>query len=104
MHYFSKSLIVICRYHHFTHRAANHCCQSLSFFKLRFFHKMFTFGIDHMVIITNHSVLNILMLSILNQYSTQLFMFIPGVISSKFVQIDNPKWCACFIAKTYNFR
>ena len=30
MHCFSKSLIVICRYHHFTHRAANHCCQSLS--------------------------------------------------------------------------
>ena len=29
MHCFSKSLIVICRYHHFTHRAANHCCQSL---------------------------------------------------------------------------
>ena len=30
MHCISKSLIVICRYHHFTHRAANHCCQSLS--------------------------------------------------------------------------
>ena len=30
MHCFSKSLIVIRRYHHFTHRAANHCCQSLS--------------------------------------------------------------------------
>ena len=29
MHCFSKSLIVTCRYHHFTHRAANHCCQSL---------------------------------------------------------------------------
>ena len=29
MHCFSKSLIVILRYHHFTHRAANHCCQSL---------------------------------------------------------------------------
>ena len=30
MHCFSKSLIVIRRYHHFTHRAANHCCQSLT--------------------------------------------------------------------------
>ena len=30
MHCFSKSLIVIRRYHHFTHRAANHCCQSLN--------------------------------------------------------------------------
>ena len=30
MHCFSKSLIVIRRYPHFTHRAANHCCQSLS--------------------------------------------------------------------------
>ena len=29
MHCFLKSLIVIRRYHHFTHRAANHCCQSL---------------------------------------------------------------------------
>ena len=29
MHCFSKSHIVIRRYHHFTHRAANHCCQSL---------------------------------------------------------------------------
>ena len=25
MHCFSKSLFVIRRYHHFTHRAANHC-------------------------------------------------------------------------------
>ena len=30
MHYFSKSLIVIRRYHNITHRAANHCCQSLT--------------------------------------------------------------------------
>ena len=30
MHCFSKSLVVIRRYHHFTHRAANHCCQSLT--------------------------------------------------------------------------
>ena len=30
MYYVSKSLIVICGYHHFTHRAANHCCQSLT--------------------------------------------------------------------------
>ena len=30
MYCFSKSLIVIRIYHHFTHRAANHCCQSLS--------------------------------------------------------------------------
>ena len=29
MHCFSKSLIVIRRYHHFTYRAANYCCQSL---------------------------------------------------------------------------
>ena len=29
MHCFWKSLTVIRRYHHFTHRAANHCCQSL---------------------------------------------------------------------------
>ena len=29
MHCFSKSLIVIRRYHHFAPRAANHCCQSL---------------------------------------------------------------------------
>ena len=29
MHCFSKSLIVIRRYHHFTHRAAIHCYQSL---------------------------------------------------------------------------
>ena len=30
MHCFLKSLIVIRRYHQFTHRAANHCCQSLN--------------------------------------------------------------------------
>ena len=30
MHCFSKSLIVIRRYNHFTNRAANHCCQSLT--------------------------------------------------------------------------
>ena len=30
MHFFFKSFIVIRRYHHFTHRAANHCCQSLN--------------------------------------------------------------------------
>ena len=30
MHCFSKSLIVIRRYHHFTHRAANRCWQSLN--------------------------------------------------------------------------
>ena len=30
MHCFSKSLVVIHRYHHFTHRVANHCCQSLN--------------------------------------------------------------------------
>ena len=29
MYCFLKSLIVIRRYHHFTQRAANHCCQSL---------------------------------------------------------------------------
>ena len=31
MHCFLKSLIVIRRYNHFTHRASNHCCQSLSY-------------------------------------------------------------------------
>ena len=38
MHCFFKSLIVIRRYHHFTHRAANHCCQSLTLQTLRILH------------------------------------------------------------------
>ena len=33
MHCFSKSLIVIRRYNHFTFRAANHCCQCLTQYK-----------------------------------------------------------------------
>ena len=43
MHCFLKSLIVICRYHHFTYRAANHCCQSLIPYPIRLQHFRHTF-------------------------------------------------------------